>query len=142
MTNRPTGLRITAWYVLALGLFMAVGAIMTPGQSGNQLFVVWVCVGVLEVVGGIGLLRGALCGWTLGPTLGLFGVGFSAYAILVVGGDITEIGAYVALLLFMLGPGVLLLCVLLNPRAISWFRSQHRRVPELPPPPSVRPPGS
>lgn len=131
--KRPTGLRITAWYLLALGLFMAVGAFMIGGQSGNQPFVAWICVGVVEVVGAIGLLRGALWGWTLGLILGIAGVGLSVYAMIVVGADITEIGAYAGLLLFTLGPGILLLCVLLNPRATAWFRSQHERAPSLPP---------
>jgi hypothetical protein len=130
MTKRPTGLRITAWYLLALGLFMAGGASMT-----GDLVVLWVCMGVLAVTCAIGLLRDALWGWALGLILGLVAVAFSVYVMLVVGGDITEIGAYVGLLLFTLGPGVLLLCVLLNPRAISWFRSQHGRAPSIPPPP-------
>lgn len=135
MEKRPFGLRITAWYLLALGLFMVVGASMIGGASGSHVIVPWICVGVLEVVGAIGLFRGALWGWTLGLILGLVGVGFSVYAALVAGGDITEIGAYAGLLLFTLGPGVLLLCVLLNPRAIAWFRSQRGRAPALPPPP-------
>lgn len=134
MDKRPTGVRFIAWYLLALGVFMTVGAILS-----GELVGLWVCVGALEVAIGIGLLRDALWGWALGLVLGLVAVVFSVYAVLLVGGDITEIGAYAGLLLFMLGPSVLLLCVLVNPRAFAWFRSRHHQAPPVPPfPPPPR----
>jgi hypothetical protein len=40
MTRRPFGLRITAWYLLALGLFMAAGA-----SVRGDLVVLGVCIG-------------------------------------------------------------------------------------------------
>ena len=101
---------------------MAAGAIMTSGQSSNQLFVVRIVWAHSKWLAGSGYFA-VPCGAGSWLYHRIDWRGVQRVRDARVGGDVTEIGAYVGLLLFTLGPGVLLLCVLVDPRAISWFRS-------------------
>jgi hypothetical protein len=116
---RVAGAVILIVALLTLALFIG----STPEDRGTRtdVAITLAILGALLVCGW-GLAFARRWAWPVGVVVGLAGVILGIWLYRAAEGDITELGAVIGALLFMILPGALILICLATPRAIRWFR--------------------